>query len=104
MKKVLAILLSLLLISGFIHPAFADEVDPYDEPSYGGYGIYGGDDEEPEDEEDTQPRTEQVKLANMIFAAAAAVSCAGWITLIVVNKKKKQTIAELISDETQVIQ
>lgn len=101
MKKVLAILLSAVLLCEFVHLAFADEIDPFDEPSY---GSNGSSDAEPEDETDTQTRADQVRLANMIFAGAAAVSCAGWITLIAVNKKKKQKNGEIIPEETQVIQ
>ena len=105
MKIVLAVILSAVMILGFIQFAFADEVDPYDETEHSGYGLFGsGDDEtEPLEDNTAETRSEQVSLSNKIFAGAVIVSCAGWITLIIVNKKKKQTAAEPVAEEMQVV-
>ena len=103
MKKILAVILTAVLVFGFVQTAFADEVDPFDETEYSGYFGSSDDDTEPLEDNDPDTRTEQISLSNMIFAGAVIVSCAGWITLIIVNKKKKQTAAETAADEKQVV-
>ncbi len=104
MKRVLCILFSLCLIALFSLFAFADEIEPFDEPGNAGYAGYtsaefspDAETEEPLNETDEKPVTEsresEISRANLIFAGAAAVACTGWVCLIIINKKRKTASA-----------
>ncbi len=87
MKRIIALILSALIISALAPMAFADEIEPYYSPAgaesetvtgSSGYGNSG-----------FETREETVRFSNLCFAGAVTVSAAGWITLIMLNKKKK---------------